>query len=200
MRALLRLLEHASPATALAAACRLAYARGLVAAAAGNASCRLPDGYLCTPTGCCLGEVGPGDLVMLDTRWQPTAAGRRPSSEWRLHAHAYQAAAGLRAVLHTHSPAATALAVLGEGLPPLTPEAEHFLGPVPCLPFSPPGSEQLGIDVGRAIAGGARAALLGRHGAVAWGEGVRRAWEQAELLESAASLFLAVAEGRRAQR
>ena len=182
-----RLLSSTHPGEALAAACRLTYARGLVAAYAGNASIRLPDGFLCTCTGCCLGEVTAEDLVRCDAGWRPFA-GRRLSSEWRLHARLYEAAPAIGAVLHTHSPAATALAVAGRGLGEITPEAAHFLGQVPCIPFAAPGSDELGHLAAAAVRSGARAALLERHGAVTWGESARGAFFQAELLESVAAL------------
>jgi len=198
MTGLCRSLASGDLAVALAAACNLAYARGLVTSLAGNASCRAAGGYLCTPTGCCLGELGPGDLVALDEEWRPVD-GFHPTSEWRLHAAIYRALAEVGAVLHTHSPAATAMALIGRGLPPLTPEMDHFLGAVPCLPFAIPGTDDVGSGVAKAIAEGARAALLGRHGAVVWAPDIRRAYHQAELLEAACALSMAAtaADGSR---
>ena len=187
MNADMRLLSSTDPREALAAACRLAYVRGLVSACAGNASVRLPDGFLCTCTGCCLGEVAAGDLVHCDGAWRPVD-GQRPSSEWRLHARIYEAAPAIGAVLHTHSPAATALAVAGRGVGAITPEAAHFLGQVPCIPFALPGTDELGRLTAAAVRSGAHAALLERHGAVTWGESPRNAFFQAELLESVAAL------------
>lgn len=192
MRALCRALAAHTPAEALAAACNLAYERGLVAALAGNASCRTSVGFLCTPTGSCLGELGPEDMVPLTPAWEPRDAAGRPSSEWRLHQHIYRAAPGVRAVLHTHSPSATALACAGRDLLELTPEIAHFLGRVPCLAFALPGTDAVGEGVAQALARGARAALLGRHGAVAWGRDVREAYHQAELLEAACALALSL--------
>lgn len=190
MKTLCRALASVDPAVALASACNLAYERGLVASLAGNASCRLPDGFLCTPTGSCLAELDPGDLVRLDAAWVPRDGVRRQSSEWRLHKHIYGSSDRAAAVLHTHSPSATAMACAGRDLEELTPEIAHFLGRVPCLPFAVPGTDAVGEAVAEAIFGGARAALLGRHGAVAWGRDVREAYHQAELLEAACTLAL----------
>lgn len=188
----MRALRAADHAIALAALCNLAYRRGLVMALAGNASCRVGDGYLATPSGCCLGEVAAQDLV----RWAPGTgwggAARRPTSEWALHAHIYSALPDAHAVLHTHSPHATALAVAGRSLPNLTPEIGAYLHPVPCLPFEPPGSDALGAGVAGAIAAGARAALLGGHGAVVWGATIADAFYRGELLEAACGLAIAL--------
>jgi L-fuculose-phosphate aldolase len=183
----LALLSSADPAAALAAACRLAYARGLVAAMAGNASTRCEDGFLCTPTGCSLGEVRPEILVHCDGLWQPCAGGH-PTSEWRLHAALYTASDHIGAVLHTHSPFATLLALENRSVPPLTPEAAHYLGLTPCVPFAPPGSEELARLTVTAVTPHAHAALLARHGAVAWGASPREAFFHAELLESVCTL------------
>lgn len=191
MRNLNRLLRDPDPAVRLAAACRLAYRHKLVQALAGNASVRIPGGFLCTPTGCCLGEVVAEDLVRISEDGRPSGQGRA-TSEWALHACIYRADADVGAVLHTHSPAATARAVLGRDLPPLTPETAHHLGTVPCLPPVPPGTEAVGLGAAEALGRGARAALLGRHGAVAWGRDVREAFYQAELLEAACALAAAV--------
>ncbi len=192
MRALCRDLRSPDLAVALAAACNLAFERGLVAALAGNASCRTPSGFLCTPTGSCLGELCPEELIPVSGDWCPPQGSRQPSSEWRLHQHVYAAAPDVAVVLHTHSPSATALACGGRDLEALTPEIEHFLGRVPCLPFAVPGTAAVGQGVSDAIGRGARAALLGRHGAVAWGRDVREAYHQAELLEAACALSLSL--------
>lgn len=191
MSNLIRLLGDRDPAVALAAACRLAYRRRLVQALAGNASVRLVGGYLCTPTGCCLGELLPRDLVWLSETGAPDKGGL-PTSEWRLHAWLYRADPTIGAVLHTHSPMATCRAVLGRDLPPLTPETAHYLGTVPCLPPATPGTDAVGRGAAEARGRGARAALLGHHGAVAWGRDIRQAFHQAELLEAACQLAAAV--------
>ncbi len=57
------------------------------------------------------------DLVSLDTAGIQDRDQRRPSSEWQLHARIYQARPDLMALVHTHSPYATALAGLGRGIP-----------------------------------------------------------------------------------
>ncbi len=192
MTHLCQALTSENRAVALAAACNLVYARRLVTSLSGNASCRVPAGFLCTPTGFCLGEVTATDLVALDAAWRPMSDIRLPSSEWRLHAAIYRALPAAGAVVHTHSRAATLMAVLGRDIAPLTPEMDHFLGNVPCLPFAPPGTDDVGAGVARAINAGARAVLLGSHGAVVWARDVRLAYYQAELLEASCSLTMAV--------
>lgn len=171
----------------LARACRRAYARGLVAGRSGNGSVRTAEGFLVTPTGACLGDLEPGDLVVIEASGRAEPSGGRPTSELPLHLALYAALPAAGAVLHTHSVAATALAVAGRGLEPATTEADAFLGVVPCVPYAPPGSEELG-RAAAAAAPGRRALLLGRHGVVAWAETPLDAFFRAELIEEAARL------------
>ena len=197
---LIRALRHCTtgePRVALASASHLAYARGLVHATAGNASLRTEDGFLCTPSGCCLGDVRPQELVAVDRDWCPRANEGMPSSEWRMHAAVFAGVAEANAVLHTHSEAATLLALCLRGVPPLTPEAAHHLGAVECLPAAAPGSAELADAVGAAMERGARAVLLGRHGCVVWGTTARDAFFFAELLEATAKLAWGVQQGGR---
>lgn len=168
----------------LAAACRRAYGRGLVAGCSGNASVRVGEGYLVTPTGSCLGDVAAADMVLVDANGQALSSGR-PTSELALHLALYGAVPQAAAILHTHSPAATALAVAGRTLEPATTEAAHCLGEIPCVPFADPGSRELG-DRAAAHAAGRRALLLERHGVVVWAPTPLAAFYQAELVEAAA--------------
>lgn len=173
----------------LASACRRAYARGLVAGRSGNASARVAEGFLVTPSGACLGDVEARDLLLVDPDGCPLGPGR-PTSELVLHLALYGVLPAA-AILHTHSPAATALAVSGKDLEPPTTEAEHFLGTVPCVPFAPPGSREL-AEAAAAAAPGRAALLLARHGVVAWGDDPLEAFFQAELVEEAARVALAL--------
>jgi L-fuculose-phosphate aldolase len=190
----LRDLGDRDPRVALAAACRLLWARGLVAAWAGNGSVRTDHGFLATPTGMCLGLVEPEVLVALDPEGRAAGPGR-PTSEWPLHRALYRARSGVVAVLHTHSPFATCLAVRERGIGPLTPEIAHHLGEVPCVAFAPPGTEALGEAVAAAARRDRGGALLARHGAVAWGRSVAEAFFLAELVEEAAALAVRAGVG-----
>ncbi len=184
----LRGCDPRDPRAALAAISHLAYLRGLVHATAGNASLRVDGGFLCTPSGSCLGDVSPQALVSLDGAWAAAAGQGVATSEWRMHAAVFERVAAANAVLHTHSHAATLFAMRQSDVPMITPEARHHLGTVPCLPAEPPGSEELAAAVRAAMDEGARAVLLGRHGCVAWGADPREAFFRAELLEATARL------------
>jgi len=134
-------------------------AAGLVPNKSGNVSCRSPGGFLITPAGKPYRDLAPGDLVELHVHGEPPASGRRPSSEWRMHAAIYASRSDAAAIVHTHSPRATALACAGRGIPPF-----HYMialagGDVRCMPYATFGTTELAETAVRGLEG-RRATLL----------------------------------------
>lgn len=169
-------------------------ARGINANCAGNVSARCRrgdrDGLLITPTGVAYDALAPDDLVFL-----PLADGRArgrlaPSSEWRFHRDILRARPEFDAVVHTHSPAATALACHGLGLPPF-----HYMvaraggADVRCAPYATFGSQQLSDHALAALAG-RRACLLAHHGVIACGDTLAAALALATEVEHLARIYL----------
>lgn len=173
----------------VAKVCQLLYQRQLVTSVAGNVSARMGDRVLVKPSGLSLGEVGPDDIVVTSLDGRLLEGERQPSIELPMHLAIYRAHPEVGGVVHTHSPTATAFAVLGTGLSPVTTEAEMLLGEVPVIPYEAPGSDALGAAVARMV-GEHRAVLLERHGVVAWGKDVREAYHRAELVEETARVHL----------
>jgi L-fuculose-phosphate aldolase len=151
---------------ALAAAAREVARLGLVTGTAGNVSLREGDALLVTPTGRDLATIEAGDIVALDAAGRVRGTGK-PTSEWRLHQAVLAARPDLAAVVHTHSPHATAASGLRRAIP-----AVHYSvvaaggDDIPCAPYATPGSDALARGAAAALA--ARdACLLAHHGAVA---------------------------------
>jgi len=166
-------------------------AAGLVPNKSGNVSCRTSDGFLITPAGLPYRELAPEDLVELAVDGSPPASGRRPSSEWRMHAAIYAARPDAAAVVHTHSPRATALACAGRGIP-----AFHYMialagGDVRCMPYATFGTAELAVTAVQGLAG-RRATLLGNHGVIAIGGSLRDAHAVALEVENLASEYLSM--------
>lgn len=158
---------------------------GLVHWSSGNVSVLVGGAVAITPSGIPYARLQPRQVVVMDRSGHPAEGRAIPSSEWRLHVELYRARADVRAVVHTHSPFATAAACWGE-LRAITDEARCYLGEViPVSRPAPPGSWELAREVGRALADGS-VALIGGHGAVAVGETLERALALAVLLEEAA--------------
>jgi L-fuculose-phosphate aldolase len=155
----------------------------------GDGSCRLPGGFLGTPSGIPHRELGPGQIVEFDEHGTPVPGGLRPSSEWRMHAAIYACRPDVSAIVHTHSPRATALACAGFGIP-----AFHYMialagGEIRCMPYATFGTAELAAG---AIAGldGRRAVLLANHGVVAVGPTLAAAQAVALEVENLATQYL----------
>ncbi|MBA3745600.1 class II aldolase/adducin family protein, partial [Sporichthya sp.] len=117
-----------------------------------------------------------------------------PSSELPLHLAVY-AATGAGAIVHTHSPAATALSLLvppGEAVPPVHYYAAMFGGPIRVAPYHPFGTPELGAAAAAALTG-SRGALLAHHGAVTVGADAAEALELAIVLEWLCDVYLRAA-------
>src|SRR6187549_3801390 len=122
----------------------------------GNLSVRVagdPDQIALSPT-----DV-PYDAIALDevpiVRLDGTIVdGSTPTSELPLHTLLYQRRPEIGAVVHTHSPAAMAMAALDWTLPAfLTGLVMATGGAVTCAPYARPGSPELADAVESALAG-----------------------------------------------
>ena len=170
-------------------------AAGHVPNKSGNVSCRSPGGFLITPAGVPYRDLAPGDLVELPVRGEPSGSGPRPSSEWRMHAAIYAARPDAGAIVHTHSPRATALACAGRGIP-----AFHYMialagGDVRCMPYATFGTAELAETAVRGLEG-RRATLLGNHGVIAIGGALAEAHAVAIEVENLAGEYLAMLSAR----
>lgn len=162
---------------------------GLILGSAGNVSLRVGDFVLITPTGVPWERVQPQGIVVLDLGGHVQGCGW-PSSEWRLHIAIYRARPEVRAVVHTHSPYATAVACSLPSLPVLHDEGRIFFGgEIPVAEHAPPGTWELAQRAVAALGKG-RAILLSRHGVLTVGKTLDEAVFLAEKVEEAAQLFL----------
>ncbi len=173
----------------VAEAYRILGERGLISHSSGNVSLRVGEKILITPTGVPFQRLRPSQIVAMDGEGRVREFGW-PSSEWRLHVAIYRARPEINAVVHTHSPFATAVACSLPSLPVLHDEGRLLFGPkIPVAEHAPPGTWELAE---RAVAslGQGRAVLLARHGAVAVGRTLDEALTLAEKIEEVAHLFL----------
>lgn len=173
----------------VAAACRRLAAEGLVIGTAGNVSARTGEQVAITPTGAVLAEVDPDDVTVVALRDGRVVDGAlAPTSELDLHLGVYRSYdAG--AVVHTHSPMATALACVLEGELPCIHYAMLTLGgSVPVAPYETFGTPELADAVVAALEG-KTAALMANHGAIAFAGDVNAAVEASLLLEWACDVY-----------
>jgi L-fuculose-phosphate aldolase len=143
---------------------------GLNPGKAGNASVRVRGGFLVTPSAIPYARLRPADVVAVTADGRVGRGRRRPSSEWRLHRDVYAQRPDAGAVVHTHSPYATALACTGRALP-----AFHYMVAVAggedirCAPYATFGTQALS-DAALAALTDRRACLLANHGVVVLGD------------------------------
>lgn len=117
-------------------------------------------------------------------------SGLVPSSEWGIHAGIYAGRPDAGCIVHTHADACTALACLGERLPPFHYMIANFGGDdVRCAPYVTFGTPELAAAALRAL-DGRSACLLANHGMVVHAPDARRALASALLLETLARQYL----------
>ena len=165
---------------------------GLNRGSTGNLSVRATagGGYWITPTGMPPEAIGAEDLVWLAADGRVLRGAWAPSSEWHFHGAIYRARPDLSAVVHMHSPHATALACLRRDLP-----AFHYMvavaggDSVPCTPYHLFGTEALSQAVATAF-GQRQACLMANHGLVAGGATLTQAMKVAVELEALCGIYL----------
>ncbi|MDK2373074.1 MAG: class II aldolase/adducin family protein [Candidatus Korarchaeota archaeon] len=169
-------MDRTGRASELAEVMKLAYVRGYTTGAGGNASARVDEGILITPSGEFKGRLRAEDIILIDHRGRVLGGKGRPSSEWKLHLKVYEIRSDVGAILHCHHAVVTGLAMSmvsskidEEVLAPLresdwTEEARIMLRDVKILPWRPYGTEELAEIVSNALKD-VNAVVVLRHGA-----------------------------------
>ena len=171
----------------MAAASRRLAAEGLVLGTAGNVSARHGDEVAITPTGAVLAELEAEHVSVVELGGEQVDGDLAPTSELDLHLGVYRRYdAG--AVVHTHSPMATALSCVLDELPCVHYQMLLLGGPVPVAPYATFGTPELASSVLDALEGH-RAALMANHGAIAHAGDLDEALELSLLLEWACTVY-----------
>jgi L-ribulose-5-phosphate 4-epimerase len=168
-------------------------AEHLVSATAGNVSTRVdgePDVIAMTPTSLAYDALVPDDICLVMTGGERLQGEREPTSELPLHTLVYARRPEVGAIIHTHSPAAMTMAVLGWRLPPiLTGLVEAVGGDVRAAPYSRPGTTEMAEFTADALVGRG-ACFMRHHGLLAVGADLARAFLAAAVTEGAARVYL----------
>lgn len=165
---------------------------GYAVAKSGNVSCRCAGGFLITPTALPYAAMQPDDLLLMSLDGEVIEGARAPSSEWRFHAGIYRARPEAQAIVHTHSPNASALSCARKPIP-----AFHYTvalaggADIRCAEYATFGTQELADNAVRALEG-RRAVLLANHGVIALGASLDAAWMLAAEVESLAARYLAL--------
>jgi L-fuculose-phosphate aldolase len=152
---------------------------------------RLPgDRMLITPSSMDYDLIEPSDIVRVTLDGTAAAGSRTPSSETPLHCMVYAERPDVSAIVHTHSPYATTLAVLGLPVP-----AVHYMiavarcTEIAIADYATYGTPDLARNVRDAFRAPARAVLIANHGLVAAAPTLGEAASVAEAMETLAGLY-----------
>ncbi|HEX4364726.1 MAG TPA: class II aldolase/adducin family protein [Solirubrobacteraceae bacterium] len=168
--------------------CRALAASGLVIGSAGNVSARLDDRIAVTPTGARLATLTAAQVSVVDLDGRLVDGDRAPTSELPFHLAIYERF-GAAAVVHTHPPMATAVACVTDELPCIHYALLPIGGSVRVARYATFGTPDLAASVVEAL-DGRRAALMGSHGAVTFGDSLQEALDATELLEWACGVYI----------
>jgi L-fuculose-phosphate aldolase len=185
-------MRDAATRQAVVDTARALNARGLNQGTSGNVSARVAGGLLLTPSGMPYEQLTAADVVGMgwDGGWHCPLSPRKPTTEWRIHRDVLAAKPEVGAVVHAHSPWATALSCLDRGIPPF-----HYMVAVaggtdiPCAAYATFGTQALS-DTALAALDGRRACLLANHGQLALGPSLAKALALAVEVETLAAQYM----------
>ena len=151
----------------------------------GHFSARLPDGragMLINAADSVRSAIRPEDFIAIDFDGRALEGERTPPMEFHLHAQVYLRRSDVQAVVHTHPRWSTVLTSVGQPWQPVTMQAA-VLGEVKTFARTASiNSVALGAELADFL-GGAKAALMHRHGAVSVAASIEDAFVQAVYLE-----------------
>ncbi|NKB37112.1 MAG: class II aldolase [Gammaproteobacteria bacterium] len=158
-------------------------AHGLGVGTSGNLSARTERGFIVTPTGVPYSELAPDLLVEMSLAGEVIGSKLKPSSEWRFHCDIYKEREEAGAIVHVHSPFATALACKRKDIP-----AFHYMvaiaggDSIRCADYATFGTAELSEYVVDAIKD-RKACLMANHGQIAFDKNVHSAFKMAQEVE-----------------
>ncbi|MDC0151077.1 class II aldolase/adducin family protein [Candidatus Pelagibacter sp.] len=150
------------------------------------------DGYLITPSGRKYETLKPEDIVFmgLNEEVEKKDSDKNPSSEWRFHRDIYVNKKDAQAIVHAHSPHATAVSSHGKTIPPF-----HYMialaggEDVKCAEYATFGTEELSNNIIKALEN-RTACLMSNHGQVAFGKNLESAFELAQEIENICQQYI----------
>ena len=151
------------------------------------------DGFFITPTGLDYDLLEVEDIVFIafDQEVRSRIQNKRlPSSEWLMHERVYCQRADVKAIVHTHSVYATALACQELGIP-----AFHYMvaaaggSSIECTSYALFGTKELADIAAQALCH-CNACLLSHHGVLAAEKSLKKALKLAHEVENLAHMYV----------
>ncbi len=159
----------------------------------GNVSVRTDlsgkEGFFITPSGIKYNDLQEDKIVFLEMDEKKNEQkiidhGLNPSSEWKFHQDIYINKPDAIAIVHAHSPYATAVSAHGKNIP-----AFHYMvalaggDDIKCADYATFGTKQLSKNIIQAL-NERKGCLMSNHGQVAFGKNLDQAFELAEEIEN----------------
>lgn len=172
--------------------CRLLEQMGYFVGTWGNLSVRVPEGFIVTPSRVPYSVIEPSDFVTVSAEGTVVAGHRVPSSETEIHRAVLNKKGNVGAIIHSHSPHATAVSCLHQSIPVFVEDMAQIIGgEVRCTQYVPAGQhKRIAEEVGSTI-GEENAVLLANHGVLCCGRDLDEALVVNQILEKAALMMLA---------
>jgi len=147
------------------------------------------EGFFISPSGKKYEDLKPEDVVFLSLNEDKDFiswfnSGKNPSSEWRFHQDIYKSKWEAKAIVHAHSPNATAISTHGKSIPPF-----HYMialaggEDIKCSAYATFGTHKLSMNILKALEN-RKACLMSNHGQVAFGKNLSTAFELAQEVEN----------------
>ena len=142
------------------------------------------EGFYITPSGVKYETLKENDIVFVNKNGDHDEKGLKPSSEWRFHKDIYLKRPEANAIVHAHSPHATAVSAHNKDIP-----AFHYMialaggNNIKCAKYATFGSQELSDNILEALEN-RKGCLMSNHGQVTFGENLNSAFELAEELEN----------------
>lgn len=178
-------------AEAIVAAARALEAAGLNRGASGNISVREGAEMLITPSSVPAADLAPDLVARMALAGEGGWSGPlKPSTEWRFHRDIYRSRPDAGAVVHTHAPWCTVLAVARRPIPAAHYMIAAFGGPgIRVADYARYGTAELSAAVLRALEGRS-GCLMANHGMLTVAASLDRALWLAHELEALAHQYV----------
>ena len=165
----------------------------------GNISIRTEQkgkkGFLITPSGIKYDQLKEESIVFLEldeklNNDKISNGSLNPSSEWRFHQDIYINKHDALAIVHAHSPHATAVSAHGKNIP-----AFHYMvalaggDDIKCAEYATFGTTELSQNILVALEK-RKACLMSNHGQVAFGKNLEEAFELAQEIENICQQYI----------
>lgn len=169
---------------------KLLYDKDLTSATSGNISVFDGKSVFITATGTALGFLSEDDVVEIDLDGNELENGKKASSEKKMHLAIYKLRPDIKAIIHCHSPFATAFAACRKELSaPIIAENIIYFGKIPVAPYSMPSSQQLVDNTVKEFVD-YDTVLMANHGIVSGGSDLTNAFHKIETAETYAKTYV----------